>query len=59
MGEVLPLHEQPHEDILRDVVGVVLVAHQPVADPPHPLLVPSHELYEGRAVGSLASSFGG
>jgi hypothetical protein len=52
------MQEQPHEDLLRGVLGIVLVAHQAVANPPHPIAMTTDQQGEGGSVGSITRGFG-
>ena len=58
-GEFGPIEEQPHEDFLGRVVGVLLVAEQAIADSPHALAKSLHQRHERRTIGALAGSLGG
>ena len=57
-GEFGPVEEQPHEDLLGRVVGVLLVVEQAVADSPYTLAKPLYKRYERGTIGTLAGSLG-
>ena len=52
------VREQPHEDFLRGIVGVLLVSQQAETDAPHALPEAFHERDKCHAVRTLAGSFG-
>ena len=58
-GELLAAEEQPHEDFLGRIVGVLFVAQQAKTDPPHPLPKAVHQRDEGRPIGTFAGGRGG
>lgn len=57
-GKLAAIEEQSHEDFLRRVFGIVLGAHEPPADSPHPFAVPIDEGGEGEAIGTLPGGLG-
>jgi len=57
--EFRPVGKQPKKNLLGRVVGILLVAQQAKADPPHALTKTLHQRHERRAVRALAGSLGG
>ncbi|MFM7206987.1 MAG: hypothetical protein ACKO4T_10000 [Planctomycetaceae bacterium] len=57
-GELASLEEQPHENLLSGILGVVFGSHQPPAHAPDAFPIPIHQRREGDTIGPLASRLG-